>query len=371
MAGAGIGGLAAAIAIGRAGHEVEVLERAPVPAEVGAGLAIWPNGHRALVELGIGATHGAPVRSLALRTWRGRLLMETPVGEFRGRYGHDLTVVHRAELHSNLLAALDGKRVKASSELATFEQNGSTVTVTLASGDRREADLLIGADGLRSAVRRSLLRDGEPRYSGATCWRGVARFDVRDSAVNWLGSAAEFGIFPLSDGRAYWFAVRNGLEREADGPNGRKADVLHAFESWPKAVADIIEATADADVLRNDLYDRPPVKNWTRGVVTLLGDAAHPMLPNAAQGACQTLEDAAALGRALERLPAAEALLAYQALRLERANGFVNQSRITARFAQSRNPVLPAIRNFAMGHIPGSVLLRQLDSVMGTATEGT
>lgn len=364
MAGAGIGGLAAAIAIGRAGHEVEVLERAPVPAEVGAGLAIWPNGHRALEQIGIGAIQGAPVRRLALRTWRGRLLMETPVGEFRGRYGHDLTVVHRAELHSNLLAALDSGRVKASSELAAFEQNGSTVTVTLTSGDRREADLLIGADGLRSAVRRSLLRDGEPRYSGATCWRGVARFDARDTAVNWLGIAAEFGIFPLSDARAYWFAVRNRPEREADGPGGRKADVLHAFESWPQAVADIVEATADADVLRNDLYDRPPVRSWTKGVVTLLGDAAHPMLPNAAQGACQTLEDAAALGRALLQLPAEQALRAYQVERLERANALVRQSRLTARVAQSSNPVLPAIRDLAMGHIPRSVLLGQLDRVM-------
>lgn len=371
MAGAGIGGLAAAIAIGRAGHEVEVLERAPVPAEVGAGLAIWPNGHRALAAVGIGGTQGAPVRGLAIRTWRDRLLMETPVGEFRGRYGHDLTVVHRAELHSNLLAALESGRVRPSAELATFEQNGSTVTVTLASGDRSEADLLIGADGLRSAVRRALLGDGEPRYSGATCWRGVARLDVGDSAVNWLGIAAEFGIFPLSDGRAYWFGVRNRPEREADGPDGRKADVLRAFASWPQAVGDVIEATADADVLRNDLYDRAPVKSWARGVVTLLGDAAHPMLPNAAQGACQTLEDAAELGRALERLPAEPALRAYQVARLERANALVRQSRLTARVAQSNNPVLPAIRNFAMGHVPRSLLLGQLDNLMSSARRGT
>jgi 2-polyprenyl-6-methoxyphenol hydroxylase-like FAD-dependent oxidoreductase len=366
VAGAGIGGLAAAIAIRRAGHEVEVLERSPVLEEVGAGLAIWPNGHRALAALGMQDAPGISVPGVQVRTWRGRLLIETPVGEFRARYGHDLILVHRAELHSSLLEMVGRENVKAASEVVAFEQNGSNVAISLASGKRLEADVLVGADGLRSAVRRSLLADGEPRFSGATCWRGVARFEVEGGCgVNWLGTAAEFGIFPLRNGRAYWFAVRNRPEREADGPLGRKADVMGAFEGWPDSVTAVVQATADADVLRNDLYDRPEVRTWMRGRVTLVGDAAHPMLPNVGQGACQALEDAVALGRALGALPLDQALQTYEAQRVRRANGFVAQSRLNGRLARSSNPVLLAVRNFAAAHMPRALVLRQLDGTMG------
>ena len=365
VAGAGIAGLASAIAIRQAGHDVEVIERSPVLEDVGAGLAIWPNGHRALAQLGIQEAPGLTVRGLQVRTWRGRLLIETPVGEFRARYGHDLILVHRAELQSSFLDVLGRERIRVASELTAFEQDGSTVAIALASGERLEANLLIGADGLRSTVRRSLLGDGEPRYSGATCWRGVAHFEIKDGcAVDWLGEAAEFGIFPLRDGRAYWFAVRNRPEREGDGSSGRKADVIQAFESWPEPVIAVVEATAEADVLRNDLYDRPTVSKWTRGRVALVGDAAHPMLPNVAQGACQALEDAVALGKALATVAADQALQAYEAQRLKRANGLVVQSRLSGRIARSSNPLLLALRNFASAHVPRGIVLRQLDATM-------
>jgi 2-polyprenyl-6-methoxyphenol hydroxylase-like FAD-dependent oxidoreductase len=369
VAGAGIGGLATAIAIRRAGHEVEVLERALLLEEVGAGLAIWPNGHRALAALGMQDVPGISVPGVQVRTWRGRLLIETPVGEFRARYGHDLLLVHRAELHSSLVEMLGRESVRPASEVVAFEQDESRVAISLASGTRLEADLLVGADGLRSVVRRSLLDDGEPRFSGATCWRGVARFEVEGGCgVNWLGRAAEFGIFPIRDGRAYWFAVRNRREREADGPSGRKADVIDAFEGWPEAVAAVVQATPDADVLRNDLYDRPEVTTWTQGRVTLVGDAAHPMLPNLGQGACQALEDAVVLGTALATLPRVQALQAYEAQRLKRANGFVAQSRLNGRLARSNNPVLLTLRNFAAAHLPRALVLRQLDGTMGKRT---
>lgn len=369
VAGAGIGGLASAIAIKQAGHDVEVLERAPVLKEVGAGVAIWPNGSRALAALGIQDVPGTSVSGVQVRTSHGRLLIETPAGEFRARYGHGLVLVHRAELHSSLLQLLGRECVRTASELVAFEQDGARVLVSLASGERLEADALVGADGLRSAVRRSLLGDGEPRYSGATCWRGVARFEVESGGgVNWLGKAAEFGIFPVRDGRTYWFAVRNRPEREADRPSGKKADVISSFDSWPEPITAVVEATAEAEVLRNDLYDRPEVRTWTRGRVTLMGDAAHPMLPNVGQGACQALEDAVALGRALATLPADQALHAYEARRLKRANNFVAQSRLSGRMARSNNPVVFTLRNFAAAHVPRALLLRQLDETMGQDT---
>ena len=130
VAGAGIGGLAAAISIRQAGHEVEVLERTAVLQEVGAGLSIWPNGHRALAALGIRDVPGISTPGVQVRTWRGRLLMEAPIDEFRARYGYDLLLVHRAELHSSLLEMLGRENVRAASEVVAFEQQGSTEVVT-------------------------------------------------------------------------------------------------------------------------------------------------------------------------------------------------------------------------------------------------
>jgi 2-polyprenyl-6-methoxyphenol hydroxylase-like FAD-dependent oxidoreductase len=365
IAGAGIGGLAAAIALEKAGHEVDIVERAPVLGEIGAGVALWPNGQRALEALGIRSLNGLTVRGLELRTWRDRLLTDTPLADFRARYGHELVIVHRAELHSLLLDAAGSSHIQAAAELTGVKQDSAAVEIQLASGERRRVHVLVGADGLRSAARRYVLGDGEPRYSGATCWRGVAPYPVDDGiAFNWLGIGAEFGIFPLTDGCAYWFAVANRAEREDDRPGGRKADVLATFAAWPGPVAAVVEATPEADVLRNDLYDRPPARTWSRGRVTLVGDAAHPMLPNAAQGASQALEDAVALGDALATHLPDEAFRLYEAARLKRANRFVGQSRVTAGSIQSGSQIVAALRDIAIATVPRALVRRQLDLAM-------
>jgi 2-polyprenyl-6-methoxyphenol hydroxylase-like FAD-dependent oxidoreductase len=273
--------------------------------------------------------------------------------------------MHRAELQSTLLQVLGREVVHFSSEVAGLEQDGSQVTVRLASGEQRQSDLLVGADGLRSAVRRSVLGDGQPRYSGATCWRAVTPFaGLEAGAFNWVGPGSECGIFPLSGGRVYWFAVDNRPERGSDGPGGRKADVVAAFAGWPAPIGPVIEATDEKDILRNDLYDRDPIRTWSRGRVTLVGDAAHPMLPNAAQGACSALQDAAALGRALAANALATGLEAYEANRARRANALIVQARQTARLVQSTNPVVTAFRDFVASHVPSGLLFRQLDGLM-------
>jgi 2-polyprenyl-6-methoxyphenol hydroxylase-like FAD-dependent oxidoreductase len=365
VAGGGLGGLATAIAVTRAGHEVEVFERAAQPAEVGAAVAVWPNGQRALTALGVERTPGFPVRSLQLRSRRNQLLMQVPIDQLRARYGYDLVMMHRAELQSTLLEALGRAAVHFSSEVVGFEQGGSNVAVYMASGERRQGDLLVGADGLRSEVRRALLADGAPRYSGATCWRGVTPFaGFEGGAFNWVGVGGECGIFPLSDGRVYWLGVANRPERGVDGPGGRKADVAGVFAGWPAPMGAVIEATDEKDILRNDLYDRRPIRAWSRGRVTMVGDAAHPMLPNAAQGACSALQDAAALGEMLAKHPVGKALEEYEAQRVRRANVLIVQSRQTARLIQSTNPAVTAIRDFAMSHAPRGLLFRQLDALM-------
>jgi 2-polyprenyl-6-methoxyphenol hydroxylase-like FAD-dependent oxidoreductase len=357
--------MATAISLRQAGHEVRVLEKALKTTEVGAGLAIWPNGRRALAALGAGDTAGLPVRRLQLADWRGHLLSEMPLTELKARYGSELIVMHRVDLHGSLFAVLGRDTVQLGSEVIGFEPVGSRVRVTLRSGRQWDTDLLVGADGIRSTVRQGLLSDGEPRFSGATCWRGVTRFALEEgSAFNWWGRGGEFGIFPLRDGRVYWFGVQNRPPGEAESARGRKADAMEAFASWPEVVSAVVQATREASILRNDLYDRPPAGTWSRGRVTLVGDAAHPMLPNAAQGACQALEDAVALGNALQSASIEEGLNSYEARRLKAANAIVSQAHRTARMVQSTNSLVTGLRDLIVAHLPRSLMWRQLDSLM-------
>ncbi|MBJ7602766.1 MAG: FAD-dependent monooxygenase [Candidatus Dormibacteraeota bacterium] len=365
VVGGGIGGLATGIALRQAGHEVRVLERAAKIAEVGAGLGIWPNGRRALAALGAGDTPGLPVRRLHLRSWRGRLLSEVPLAELKRRYGSELIVMHRADLQGSLLEILGRHTVQLGSEVIGFEPSGSRVHVTLKSGRHCDTDLLVGADGIRSTVRQRLLTDGEPRFSGATCWRSVTRFALEEgTAFNWWGRGGEFGIFPLRDGSVYWFGVQNRPSGEAESARGRKADAMEAFASWPEVIPAVVQATHEGSILRNDLYDRPPVGRWSRGRVTLVGDAAHPMLPNAAQGACQALEDAATLGTSAQSGSIEEGLKMYEARRRHAANAIVSQSHRTARLVGSTNPLIIGLRDLLIAHAPRSVVWRQLESMM-------
>jgi 2-polyprenyl-6-methoxyphenol hydroxylase-like FAD-dependent oxidoreductase len=182
--------------------------------------------------------------------------------------------------------------------------------------------------------------------------------------VNWWGPGGECGLFQLTGGRTYWFGVQNRPEGEADSKAGRKADVLAAFASWPRLVSTVVQATDEGRILRNDLYDRRPVRTWSHGRVTLAGDAAHPMLPNAAQGACQALADAVALGSALRSGSLEEGLAAYESARLSTANAVVAQAHQTARMVQSTNPLVRGVRDVIVGHVPSWLVLRQLDSLM-------
>jgi len=369
VAGAGIGGLAAGIALRRIGFEVTVLERSPAPREVGSGIVIQPNGVRALEALGVPALAMSGLQGISLRTSGGRHLSETRIGSYRERYGSEVMVVARSDLHSLLIETLGRDRVTAAAEVTGYEIGTGQVTVKLRDGRRLEADLLIGADGLRSAVRAQMLEDGEPRYLGCTAWRATT--DLAGSGLqggqglNWWGPGGEFGVLPM--GRSvYWFATANAAPGGVDPPGAARIQaLLDRFGGWEAPIADVIASTPPDAILRNDLYDRPPARRWLDGPVALLGDAAHPMAPNAAQGACQALEDAAALGAALaEGRPIGSGLAAYQRLRLNRANELVRLSRQISATVQTESRLLRNVRNLAARLMPERLLLSQMDRIL-------
>lgn len=368
IAGAGISGLAAGIALRQTGMDVEVLERSQEVREVGAGLMLWPNGTRALQSLGVEIT-ALSVQRISLRNWRGRQLTEAPLDSIAKRYGSGTALVHRADLQAALLSSLGLDHVSLGSAAVGFEEHRSQVVVELQDGTVRTGDLLVGADGLRSVVRRQLMGDEDPVYLGSTVWRAIVSSNEielpREVGINWVGRGSEFLAFHLGGDRIYWAGVTKEPAGERPGDRGHKVDLLQRFGSWAEPVPALITATDEAAILRNDMYDRPPARYWSRGRVTLVGDAAHPMTPNQAQGACQALEDAVAIGESVKRASdLSEALGLYERLRLRRANRVVTMSRQATRSVQIENPLLCIIRDTAIRLLPPSLMLRMLDTTL-------
>ncbi|WP_421735740.1 FAD-dependent monooxygenase [Cellulomonas sp.] len=362
VVGAGIGGLAVAVGLHRRGHQVTVLERSADLTAVGAGISLFANGLAALRVLGL----ADEVRALAaphdptLRTGQrqpsGRWLVQVPPGSTR-----DLAVVHRQDLQRVLLAALPAGVVRTGVEVTGVEHARGVVTD--ASGARTSADLVIGADGLRSAVRGSFARGASPRYAGYTAWRGVT-----DGPVDLLGTAGEtwgrgerFGYVPLRDGRAYWFAV-------ASLPAGTRfadevAEVRRRFDHWHDPIPALVACTDPAAVLRHDIHDLDHrLPSFVQGRVALLGDAAHAMTPDVGQGGGQALEDAATLA-VLCGGDLRAALAEYDRVRRPRTQTIARRARTVGRVAQLAWGPAAAVRDLLLRATPDAASARAAEAL--------
>ena len=363
VVGAGIGGLASAVALSRAGCEVTVLERAPEPKPLGAGLSLWPNGVRALRALGLGEVGegGGVLRSTgALRRADGSELAHFDPAVIQARFGAPLVGVHRADLLAALLEAAGPDRVSWGAEVTGVE--GSSVE--LAGGVVEAADLLVGADGIDSVVRRAIVGDGPPRDSGLIAWRGVVEASALVGAVpagEWWGPRVVAGLLPLSGGRTYWYLAY-------EGEGGDRAELERRAAAFSEPLPEIIAATDPDAVLCHPLADRDPISSWSAGPSTLLGDAAHPMLPFLGQGACAALEDAVALGAAVSAKDGIRAAVSsYESERAPRAAALVKGSRQAGRVALAGSRPARLLRDALVSGLPASVRLRQLDRVVGRA----
>ncbi len=351
IAGAGIGGLTAALALAKAGARVSLYERAPLLEEAGAGLQLGPNATRVLRDLGIleqVQRHASTPELLRLRRARdGQELARMPLGPVAElRWGAPYLSIHRADLQRVLLEACAGERhitVNTGTSVAGFADNSTGIEVALRSGEdtqRLHADVLIAADGLRSQ-HRALLALGsndQPVWSGRTAWRALLPMDDAPAALRkletnlWLGAKSHLVHYPLRGG-----TLVNIVAITEDDWRGEEAADLWAISGEPTQVAPrFAQWHRDARTLvervgvwkRWPLFDRNPMRRWSLGRVALLGDAAHPMLPFFAQGAAQAIEDAAALGQAMrnaQNVPAA--LSAYERARSARAQAVVLASR--------------------------------------------
>ncbi len=333
--GGGIGGLAAALCLLRAGVDVHVYERAGAASEVGAGIQVSPNASRILHRLGLGdalASTGVKPAAWHQRRWDdGRTLLRSPVAEVvEANVVATHYQMHRADLLNTLAQAMPPERLHFGHSFTTLIDDGDQVEAHFENGARISADALVGADGIHSAVREVLFGPEQPRFTGCVAYRGLVpsnRLAEPDMEVNteiWMGPGKHFVHYYVQRQRLLNFVAiieQDAWTRESWTDRGEVADVLAAFADWHPRVRRIL-GTVD-ETFKWALLDREPMVRWSVGRVTLLGDACHAMLPFMAQGAAQAIEDGATLAVSLCQCGAQdvpEALRRYEALRLPRAS---------------------------------------------------
>jgi salicylate hydroxylase len=334
VVGGGIGGLSAALSLLGAGFDVHVYEQASRLGEVGAGVQVSPNASRVLHRLGLAeelARTGVKPLAWHQRRWDdGRTLLRTPLAEpLEATFGFPHHQVHRADLLDALAGAFPAERVHLGHRLTGLADLGDRVQARFAGGARAEVDVLVGADGIHSAVRSLLFGPERPRFTGCVAYRGLVPAErLRDLALEvtaqvWMGPGRHFVHYFVRDRRLVNFVAiveQDTWTREAWTDRGDLADALAAFDGWHPQVRAILAAVDETFIWA--LFDRAPLQRWSAGRVTLLGDACHAMLPFMAQGAAQAIEDGATLAACLAEAGSdvPEALRRYERLRIPRTS---------------------------------------------------
>jgi FAD-dependent urate hydroxylase len=370
--GGGIGGLCTAIGLHRVGVDVVVYEQAQVLSQVGAGLTVWANAIKALRKLGladavIGA--GAKIERGQIRTAGGRTLSRSEPGELQQLLGEPTVAIHRTDLHDTLLSALSAGTVQLNSKCTSFEQEANGVTVHFANGHTDRAELVIGADGIHSVIRRQLFPEVRLRYAGYTAWRGVVatKDEVAPGVTSesW-GCGSRFGILRVDKERVYWFATANTPAGKTLPSAERKSFLQRRFSGWHHPIGLLLESTPSGEILQNDIYDLKPIEHWGKGRVVLLGDAIHPTTPNLGQGACMAIESSLVLTRCLsQESDLASALRRYETERMPRTAWVTDQSWRMGRIGQLENPLACKVRNFVLGIAPAKLTRKPLEKAAG------
>jgi len=338
--GGGIGGLAAALSLHRAGFDVDVYEQAPELNEVGGGINMGPNAARILYRLGLeDALDRDAVRPLSahVRRWDdGRTLQKATLNPISSElYGAPHLTVHRADLQRIIASGLPRECIHLGHRLIGFEDRDTAVEASFANGRRIEADMLVGADGIHSTVRTALFGEEEPAFAGCVAYRGlvpaerIADLGLERGNQSWLGPGGHLVHYFVSGGRLLNFVgwtEHDTWNREDWTDRATIERALAAFEGWHPQIRRIVSAADTCFIWA--LFDRDPLPRWSAGRVTLLGDACHPMYPFMAQGAAQAIEDGATLAALLaDGGDPIEILVRYEQLRLPRVSRLQEMSR--------------------------------------------
>jgi 2-polyprenyl-6-methoxyphenol hydroxylase-like FAD-dependent oxidoreductase len=379
--GAGIGGLATAIGLHRAGWRVSLFEKATQLTPAGFGIGLTTNGLQALQHLGAYervAEAGCQAEDAVVKDARGRVITTFDVKTIGRKTGVPTRMYHRADLQKALVSQLPPGCLEVDARCAGIDDSGGEAAVVFADGSRARADLVVGADGVHSTVRRILHGEDETRFATYVAWLAIMEvshpvFTPGYNAHYW-GAGARFGVHSTGGEQRYWWATKNKAmvperlrnmhmvrceENQAD-----KAELVETFGDWADEVRHTIKVTPEERIFLVNTRDRKPLTWWGRGRVTLLGDAAHPMLTSLGQGGAMAFEDAAVLVRCLEVEPdVPRALATYERLRIPRTTSVVNATRRMSAIEQVSKPIGVRLRNTLFRYFPQSLLEKQLEQL--------
>ena len=364
--GGGIGGLAAAVALQRRGFDAHVYEAAARLEPAGKGIWVPTNAMLVLDRLGLGgavAERGVELKRIEVRDKRSGVLQAIDLGEVQAHFGRTTVSILRAELQAVLAEALRGGTLHLGKQCERVRSDENGAVALFEDGTEVSGDVLIGADGIRSVVRETVVPSVALRYAGQTCYLGLAEGKLPPELARTVwevwGGKCRFGVSAVAEDRAYWFAPITAPEgaEEVDDVTAYLSDL---YADFPAPIPDVIQRTPASEVIRIDLHDFVPIKRWSKARVVLVGDAAHATTPNLGQGGAQAIEDAYVLAEALARETTVEgAFAAYKRVRQPKAKRIVRTAWWLGQLAHAKAPWVKGLRNAALRLTPDRVNQRQ------------
>jgi 2-polyprenyl-6-methoxyphenol hydroxylase-like FAD-dependent oxidoreductase len=373
--GGGIGGLTTAIALKKQGIDFEIYEAAPELKPVGAGIVMASNAMQVFQRLGIEQVimnAGLEIHKAFGVDQSFKVISGLDVkGKVAPRFGIGSYAFHRGRLQQALLTEIPSGKIHLNKRLESLKQDQDQVILTFRDGTSVEADFVIGADGIKSVVRKNIFGELPLRYAGQTCWRGMAKFtlpaDKKFNSYEMWGNqkGLRFGFVPTGPDEVYYFTTYFTDPNGKDEPGNVKQKVFNLFSCFGELPKQIIEATPEENIIRSDIHDFVPIAHWWKGRVALVGDAAHATTPNLGQGGCQAVEDAWVIAQSLKTNATPEkAFEHYQNIRYEKAVHVVKMSWNFGRVTNLGSPILRSLRNSLMKMMPESTAVKQLDKIL-------
>ncbi|QLK86666.1 FAD-dependent monooxygenase [Staphylococcus sp. 17KM0847] len=371
IVGAGIGGLTLAALLRAQQHEVHIFEKQSAIQEVGAGIGIGDN---VIEKLG---THdlakgikniGHLLRKTQMLDEQGHVLMDIP---FETSATH--VTVLRQTLVDTIASYITEEMLHLNHKVTAVEVTETLARLHFQSHESQTFDLVVGADGIHSIVRQAVCPNSTVQYQGYTCFRGIVTdmSNLENTAYEYWGTKGRFGIVPLLNGEAYWFAAINAKESDLQFKSFNKPHLQAYFNQYPEPVRQILDKQGETGILHHDIYDLKPLKTFVyHQRIVLLGDAAHAMTPNMGQGAGQAMEDAIILANVLETYDTlSDALARYDKLRVKHTRKVIKRSRKIGRIAQKSGRITMKIRNKCIQKLPTWIIARQLKFLYKTKSK--
>ncbi len=368
--GGGIGGLTTAIALQKKGFtDVTVYEAASEMLPIGAGILLATNAMTILDRLGIAQqikAAGNVLQSVRIANHKGEILSNVDFSKIIKRYGNGTVSIHRGKLQQILLENISKNTVFVGKRLKNIENTEGGVQLHFEDKTTVHADMVIGADGIHSIVRKYLFGETPIRYSGQTCWRGIAKMTLNDpnTSVEMWGTKAGLRacVSQVSDTEVYWYITSKQKEGYKLSEKETKPYLLNLVSEFNSSIQKAIQLTENQHILNNDLFDFKPIKLWFKNNIVLMGDAAHATTPNLGQGACQAIEDASCLANCLKNTPSVHtAFLAFQKARIKKTTFVVNTSYQIGQLNNMGGFIGYRFRNFLMKLAPTSIAEKQFD----------